>query len=228
VTARAGCPALARGRRSLRVPAVLALALATWHGGRAAWIEAKAQLAQVLVRRAWRETLAGARDTRPWPWADTRPVARLFVPSQGVETFVLAGASGRTMAFGPGHLDGTPQPGEAGNAVISGHRDTHFAFLRRLGRGDLVVVESADGRQRRYVVATTRVVDRHDVWIVADAGDTRLTLVTCYPFDAIRPGGPLRYVVVARAVDGEATHSREAARRDTAGVTYAASSEAVT
>ena len=34
------------------------------------------------------------------------------------------------------------------------------------------------------------------------AGDTRLTLVTCYPFDAIRPGGPLRYVVVAASVDG--------------------------
>ena len=30
----------------------------------------------------------------------------------------------------------------------------------------------------------------------------RLTLVTCYPFDAIRPGGSLRYVVVARRVDG--------------------------
>jgi len=53
----------------------------------------EAHLAQALVRRAWRETLAGARDTRPWPWADTRPVARLLVPGQGVETFVLAGAS---------------------------------------------------------------------------------------------------------------------------------------
>jgi sortase A len=200
VSARFGRSALGR---SLRVPGALALALATWHGGRAAGIEAKAQLAQVLVRHAWRETLAGARDPRPWPWADTRPVARLLVPSQDVETFVLAGASGRTLAFGPGHLDGTPQPGEPGNAVISGHRDTHFAFLRRLGRGDEIVVESPDGRQHHYRVDTTRIVDRHDVWIVADAGDTRLTLVTCYPFDAIRPGGPLRYVVVARSTDGQ-------------------------
>ena len=52
------------------------------------------------------------------------------------------------------------------------------------------------------MVATTRVVEKHDLSMTADAGDTRLTLVTCYPFDAIRPGGPLRYVVVARRVDG--------------------------
>ena len=39
------------------------------------------------------------------------------------------------MAFGPGHLSGTPLPGEAGNAVVSGHRDTHFAFLRGLREG---------------------------------------------------------------------------------------------
>jgi sortase A len=199
VTSRAG---LARIRQVLRLSGVVALSLAAWHGGRAAWIEAKAHLAQVLVRRAWRQTAAGAGDARPWPWADTYPVARLLVPGQGIETFVLAGASGRTLAFGPGHLDGTPRPGSRGNAVISGHRDTHFAFLRRLRKGDAVEIEDRDGRRKRFVVASTRVVDRDDLSIAADSGDTRLTLVTCYPFDAIRPGGPLRYVVVARSVDG--------------------------
>jgi sortase A len=98
--------------------------------------------------------------------------------------------------------------------VISGHRDTHFAFLRRLGVGDEIVLEAPDGRRHRYVVASTHVVDRHDVRVVADAGDTRLTLVTCYPFDAVRPGGPLRYVVVARADDdASSTCLPEAARR---------------
>jgi sortase A len=64
------------------------------------------------------------------------------------------------------------------------------------------VVEGRDGRRQRYVVTATRLVENRDLSIRADAGDTRLTLVTCYPFDAIRPGGPLRYVVVARRVDG--------------------------
>jgi sortase A len=200
--------ALARAKTAPRAVVVRAagacvlLAFAAWHGGRAAWIEAKAELAQVLVRRAWEKTKAGARDARPWPWADTRPIARLIAPGLGVDTFVLSGASGRTLAFGPGHLDGTPEPGARGNAVISGHRDTHFAFLRRLATGDELVIEGRDGSRQRYTVATTRVVDRHDLWVTADTDDTRLTLVTCYPFYALRPGGPLRYVVVARRVEG--------------------------
>lgn len=182
-----------------RAALVLVLAVAGWNLGQAAWIFAKAQLAQHLVRRAWEQEQAGAGDVRPWPWADTHPVARLLVPGRGVDLFVLAGASGRTMAFGPGHMSGTPFPGEAGNAVVSGHRDTHFAVLRRLRTGDVVVVERRSGRRRRYVVSGTVVVDRRDTWVGEDTGDTRLTLVTCYPFDAIRPGGPLRYVVWAVA-----------------------------
>ncbi|MFI4945542.1 MAG: class GN sortase [Burkholderiales bacterium] len=204
VTPRGGSVPPAAHARLLRLgSAGVLLAIGSWHAGHAAWIEVKAQLAQLLIRRAWRQESAGAGDTRPWPWADTHPVARLLVPSRGVDTFVLAGASGRTLAFGPGHLDGTSSPGARGNAVISGHRDTHFAFLRRLERGDLVVVEARDGRLRRFVVASTRIVDRRDLAVVADVGDTRLTLVTCYPFDALQPGGPLRYVVVALAVDAE-------------------------
>jgi sortase A len=177
------------------------VAAAAWHGSRAAWTLAKADLAQVLVRRAWEKSRAGDADARPWPWADTRPVARLTAPALGVDTFVLAGASGRTLAFGPGHLDGTPEPGERGNAVISGHRDTHFAFLERLAAGDLLWLERRDGRKLRYVVAATRVVDLGDLQVAEDTDDTRLTLVTCYPFHALRPGGPLRYVVVARRAE---------------------------
>jgi sortase A len=173
------------------------LAGAAWHGGRAAWSSAKARLAQALLGQAWRATLAGVRDVRPWPWADTSPVARLLAPAQAIDLLVLAGASGRTLAFGPGHLSGTPLPGEAGNSVVSGHRDTHFAFLQRLREGDVLVVERRDGTRRRYTVAERRVVDRSETWVVGDSGDTRLTLVTCYPFDAIRPGGPLRFVVTA-------------------------------
>jgi sortase A len=180
-----------------RAGTLVLLAVAAWHGGRAAWIAGKARLAQHLVRDAWGKTLAGAGEARPWPWADTHPVARLVVPGRGVDVFVLAGASGRTMAFGPGHLSGTPRPGEPGNSVVSGHRDTHFAFLRRLRDGDAILVERRDGRRRRYVVDGARVVDHRETWVARDAGDTRLTLVTCYPFDALRPGGSLRYVVTA-------------------------------
>ena len=189
-----------------RSVAVLLIAAAVWHGGRAAWIEAKARLAQSLLRHAWSVAQAGGADARPWPWADTYPVARLTVPARGVDLLVLAGASGRTLAFGPGHVTGTALPGEPGNAVVSGHRDTHFAFLRKLVPGDVLVIERRDGRRRSYTVSATRVVDHLAGGIMGETWGTRLTLVTCYPFDAIRPGGPLRYVVTALAAarDGRA------------------------
>jgi sortase A len=175
------------------------LALAGWHGGHAMWIEAKARLAQHLVRRAWAEEQAGGGDVRPWPWADTHPVARLVVPGQDVDLLVLDGASGRTMAFGPGHMSGTPLPGEVGNAVVSGHRDTHFAFLRELEEGDEILTEDPAGRRRRYRVVGSFVTDQRDVEALAPTSWARLTLVTCWPFDGSTPGGRGRFVVVADA-----------------------------
>jgi len=94
-------------------------------------------------------------------------------------------------------VDGTPRPGNPGNAVISGHRDTHFAFLRDLRSGDPLEVQTADGRLAHYVVSGIEVVRNKDVRVLLDSGDDRLTLVTCYPFDSVVSGGPLRYVVVA-------------------------------
>ena len=102
----------------------------------AAWIPIKAEVAQVLLQRAWSKSVDGHAQTRPWPWADTWPVARLTATSHDVDLIVLAGGSGRTLAFGPGHLGASALPGEIGNMVIAGHRDTHFAFLQEVRRGD--------------------------------------------------------------------------------------------
>ncbi len=186
-----------------RVPSVVAfvlLACGTWQVGQGAYIHVKAQFAQVLIRRAWHRTLAGEREVRPWPWADTWPVARLVMAEPDVDVFVLAGANGRTLAFGPGHRFGTPVPGEPGNSVVGGHRDTHLAFLRDVHAGTVARVQRQDGTWTSYRVDETRVVDKRDTWVMANDGVSRLTLVTCYPFDALRAGGPLRYVVLANAI----------------------------
>lgn len=166
--------------------------------GHGAYIYAKARVAQVLLHRAWARTLAGEKSVKPWPWADTFPVARLTIPKARADFIVLAGASGRTLAFGPGHLDGTARPGEEGNCVLSAHRDTQFAALRDVGRGDAVVVETPDGRRGVYRVEETAVFDRRDTRPLRPTEAPTLTLVTCYPFDAVTAGGPLRYVVRAR------------------------------
>lgn len=167
----------------------------------ALWIPAKALLAQVLLQRAWAQTLHGDRHVKPWPWADTWPVARLRAKEQGVDLIVLAGASGRTLAFGPGHLDGTALPGQLGNVVLSGHRDTHFRFLEHVQPGELLSLETTNGVSRTYRVIARHVVYEDDIYVLDDIGAAALTLVTCYPFDAIVPGGPLRYVVRAELVE---------------------------
>lgn len=173
-----------------------------WLLGHGVWIYAKAELAQHLLQRAWARTLAGESAVKPWPWADTWPVARIQLPAHGVDLIVLDGVSGRTLAFGPGHMPGTPLPGRAGVTVIAGHRDTHFRFLRDVQAGDEILVE-APGRPRgRFRVRQRAVVDARTA-VLAGADDAReLVLVTCYPFDALRPGGPLRYLVLAEAERG--------------------------
>jgi sortase A len=112
---------------------------------------------------------------------------------------VLAGAHGRTLAWGPGHVEGTATPGAPGNAVVTAHRDTHFTFLRDLVQGDRIVVETLEGTARRYRVERSLVADHRALKLPADDRSTTLALVTCYPFDAVSPGTPLRYAVIARS-----------------------------
>ena len=186
-------------RRVASALSVLLLVVGGVQGGRGAWIYAKAELAQVLLRQAWAETRAGGERVRPWPWADAWPVARIILPES--DHIVLAGASGRNLAFAPGHLDGTAEPGGLGTCVIAGHRDTHFAELEDLIVGDTIALEDASGTVATYRVVASAVVDESRTEVLAETFEPILVLITCWPFDAISPGGPLRYVVWAENVE---------------------------
>ncbi|MDH3901506.1 MAG: class GN sortase [Gammaproteobacteria bacterium] len=160
-------------------------------------IQAKAKLAPVLIERAWGQSLKlDGAPVKPWPWADTWPVARLAVPVLAVDLPVLAGDSGNVLAFGPGHALASAVPGSPGLTVIGGHRDTHFAFLENLPAGALVQLELPTGELRNYRAETLAVVNaEHNSLPLQSAAGESLLLVTCYPFGALRVGGPLRYVV---------------------------------
>lgn len=188
-------------RRLLRLILILSLATGLWQTGEGLWIYAKAGLAQLLLQRAWSRTLAGEQMPKPWPWADTWPVARLRVICYGIDLIVMANASGRTLAFGPAYLSSSAQPGEKGTTILTGHRDTHFAFLLRLQPTDEILMETPDRLQHRYMVRDVSIVDSRTATIGSD-DMPRLALVTCYPFDAIMPGGPLRFVVIAEEWTG--------------------------
>lgn len=178
------------------VPATAAL-LSLWLAAGAAWIPLKAELAQWLLERTWQAARSGGPAGPPWPWADTAVTAKLSVPARDVRLLVLSGNNGRNLAFGPVLLDvsaGGP------DLVISGHRDTHFRFLRELRPGDLLQLADRAGR-RWYTVGDIEVIDSRSHELVIDHGTARLSLVTCYPFDSPVAGGPLRYVVTAYPLD---------------------------
>lgn len=176
------------------------LCLGFWDLGQGAYIPAKAWFAQELMQRAWHKAKDGESDTAPWPWADTRPIARLSAKGGDIELIVLEGGSGRTLAFAPGHLSVSALPGEKGNSIIAGHRDTHFQFLQFMKRGESILFEMANGNNHLYRVIDIDVVDSRRSSILIDTDSPMLSLVTCYPFGAPQAGGPLRYVVTAEMI----------------------------
>ena len=187
------------------------------------YLPAKAALAQELLNRAWVATRDDNRTAvKPWPWADTWPVARLQLPGSGGSLTVLAGASGRNLAFAPTLLDGSAEPGTPGVTVIAGHRDTHFAALQKLVLGDEFTVERPDGVTLRYAVAALDVIDVDRDVLRLDSDESVVALVTCWPFDAVTPGGPKRYVVTGVPVRAP-TQGANASRSTLASISTASS-----
>lgn len=194
--------------------AALALVFLVGGGGTLAhhgYIRAKGVLARHLIDRALGAHLRDGRAHRPWPWADVHPIARLEFDRLGVSASVLSGASGASLAFGIGHVDGTALPGRPGHCVLAGHRDGAFAFLRSLEAGDLLRLRTHAGT-RHYVVDSARVVRATATRILQPTPETRLTLVTCYPFNGL-VRSTWRYVVSADSlpvlIDHLGRHERQ-------------------
>jgi sortase A len=183
-----------------RLTTILILALAGFVLlGEGVYIHAKALLAQVLLQQAFTETITTGRATKPWPWADTWPVARIEVKRLHASAIVLAGSSGQALAFGPGHVELTPDAGERGVAVYSAHRDTHFSFLKDVAIGDEIDVTRDDGRIFHYRADASLVVRFDASGIDPLTAGYELALSTCWPFDALTPG-PMRYVLHATMI----------------------------
>ena len=176
------------------------MSLAIWQLFEGGYIHAKAWLAQHLIHATWQKKVSHNDVTPPWPGADMHPVARLTAKKGDVDLMVLSDTSARTLAFGPGHMAGTTVPGDYGNVVMSGHRDTHFAFIEHLKDGEQLNLEISSGDQKTYEVVGSKVIHQREIEVALETGDDRITLITCYPFDSLIPGGPMRYAVIARAL----------------------------
>jgi sortase A len=164
-------------------------------------LHAKAELAGVLIRRAWAQSARSGEPHAPWPWADTHPIARLQIPRLGYDEIVLDAANPRTLAFGPALLLSAAPIGKPGNVVLAGHRTSWFRPLEEIAQGDTIQIAWFDSRrgalyERGYAVDFIQIVEPQDVTLLAPTSQDALTLVTCYPFGS-SPRSPLRYVVRA-------------------------------
>lgn len=186
----------------IRIIIVILFSTSLWQLASAGWIQGKAIIAQQLLNYSWNQALNDLSNDKkpkphkPWPWADTWPVAKLIVPQHHVEQIILAGDSGSSLAFGPGHSFASATPNSAGTTVISAHRDTHFQFLKDIKINETFYLQTAD-KTTRYHVYDLLVVDSRTYTIQTNTNNQTLVLVTCYPFDAVTAGGSLRYLVFA-------------------------------
>lgn len=187
--------------KPLRTLAALLLLAGAALTARAAYLRLKAELAGILIRRAWNETIRTGNNHAPWPWADTHPIARLEIPRLHYDEIVLEGATPRTLAFGPARLQSGAAPGEPGNLVLAGHRTSWFRPLHEIEDGDKIQIEWLDRqrgalRTRTYMVSRVRIVSPNDLDLLNPTPDDTLTLITCYPFGS-SPTSPQRFIVRA-------------------------------
>ena len=123
------------------------------------------------------------------------PMAILRVPKLQLEVPVLEGTSDAVLDRAVGRIEGTVQPGQAGNAGIAGHRDGVFRGLKDLQVGDWLEVETLAGIYS-YQIDTITIVSPNQVDLLESSPEAMLTLVTCYPFYFVGKA-PERYVVRA-------------------------------
>lgn len=146
----------------------------------------------------------GSADERPGPPARGAMLARLSIPAVELSAVILHGSDETTLRRGLGHLENSALPGERGNVVVAGRRDTIFRPLRNVKVGDDIYTETASGRFH-YRVAWARIATPQDVSVLDARNETVLTLVTCCPFfflDSAPEGFIVRAVGVDEATDG--------------------------
>jgi len=183
--------------KGAKIAFILALIFALLPAVDGLWMVGKAQLAQQLLQNAWQKSLINTgeenKKVRPWPWADHWPVARLRWQAGDQDLLVLHGAHGASLAFAPGMTVAAN-----GGRLISAHRDTHFQFLKDLTIGDQIQIQNNKGQWQSWQAEVVEIhnINKHQLWVAED----ELVLISCYPFDQIEAGGPLRYVLRLRKV----------------------------
>lgn len=139
-------------------------------------------------------------------------LGRLTSERIGLDVMIAEGVDYKTLRRSAGRIPGTALLDSEGNIGIAAHRDTFFRPLRKIEAGDVLEIETYQGRYS-YRVEWTAVVDPQDVQFLKSSSASELTLVTCYPFYYVGPA-PRRFIVRATRVDDGATKAAVGVKAD--------------
>ncbi|MGB1261472.1 MAG: class GN sortase [Cognaticolwellia sp.] len=176
----------------------------------ACWLPAKAWLSQQLIHYSWQQAMAiktsrldsqGSQVViKPWPWADTFPIAELTFQRLKKNIVVLNGGDPTTLAFSAGAVAPYNQTHASKPFVVAGHRDSHFAFLADVILKDVIDLTNSRGQAKKYQVQSIDIVDASLGQLPLPADESMLVLITCYPFNGLNSNANQRYVIYAKAI----------------------------
>jgi len=178
----------------------------------ASWLPAKAWLSQQLIQYSWQQSMAAPNyqpksknnaikpqiAIKPWPWADTFPIAELVFQRLDKSIVVLNGGDPTTLAFSAGAIAPFNQTNTTKAFVVAGHRDSHFAFLQDIAMKDVISLTDAQGQTQLYQVENIDIIDASSGQLPLAADEASLVLITCYPFEGIGNDADERYVITAK------------------------------
>lgn len=159
--------------------------------------EAKRIVAQAESKYEEEEPIKNLKKIDPPKFGDT--IGLLTIPSIKSELAIVEGTDPDDLKKGVGHYKGSYFPGENGQIVLSGHRDTVFRRLGELKPGDIFEVEMANGKFK-YELTHTKIVDAEDRTIITlQNTQEELIVITCYPFRYVG-NAPQRYIIYAKPI----------------------------
>ncbi|MDX2369580.1 MAG: class GN sortase [Colwellia sp.] len=163
----------------------------------ASWLPIKGWLSEQLISYSWHQTIDLKKKIKPWPWADTYPIAALSFERLNKHVVVLNGGDPTTLAFSAGAIAPFNQTKSAQPFVVAGHRDSHFSFLDEVVMNDIISLADKYGQSQLYQVEAIDIVDASTGELPVLADESQLILITCYPFTNTRNTNE-RYVITAK------------------------------
>ncbi|MDY6012176.1 class D sortase [Clostridium sp.] len=120
-------------------------------------------------------------------------VGKIIEPNTNKQIPIIMGATEENLLGGAALYDNGVFPGDKGTAIILGHRETTFGFLKNIKKSDIIEVQTLDNLYK-FKVKKTYITTPEDESILAQEEGPSMTLVTCYPFRYVG-SAPERFIV---------------------------------